>query len=88
MMGCQHGAKNTLDLNYLYLAEKRGVQVMAETRVVDVKPLGDEADGSAGYEVTTVCSTAFRESVDASDSPAVPWSSRRRRWEAWSFFSI
>ncbi len=59
MMGCQHGAKNTLDLNYLYLAEKRGVQVMAETRVVDVKPLEGKADGSAGYEVTTVCSTAF-----------------------------
>ena len=40
MMGCQHGAKNTLDLNYLYLAEKRGVQIFAETKVVDVKPLG------------------------------------------------
>ncbi len=26
MMGCRHGAKNTLDMNYLYLAEKRGAQ--------------------------------------------------------------
>ena len=42
MMGCRHGAKNTLDLNYLYLAEKRGAQVFPETRVVDVRPL----DGS------------------------------------------
>ena len=48
MMGCRHGAKNTLDMNYLYLAEKRGAQVFAETRVVDVKPLG-AADGNNGY---------------------------------------
>ncbi len=59
MMGCKHGAKNTLDLNYLYLAEKRGVQVFSETKVVDVKPLGATSDGSAGYEVHTVKSTAF-----------------------------
>ena len=58
MMGCRHGAKNTLDLNYLYLAEKRGAQVFAETRVVDVKPLGS-TDGSDGYEVVTEKSTAF-----------------------------
>ncbi len=58
MMGCRHGAKNTLDQNYLYLAEKRGVQVFAETRVVDVSPLG-AADGSAGYQVATVRSTSL-----------------------------
>ena len=39
MMGCRYGAKNTLDQNYLYLAEKRGAQVFAETNVVDVRPL-------------------------------------------------
>ncbi len=44
MMGCRHGAKNTLDQNYLYLAEKRGAQVFPETRVIDVRPLGG-ADG-------------------------------------------
>ena len=54
MMGCRHGAKNTLDLNYLYLAEKLGAQIFAETRVVDVRPLDGRADGSAGYEVRTV----------------------------------
>jgi cholesterol oxidase len=59
MMGCRHGAKNTLDLNYLYLAEKHGARVFAETRVIDVKPLGNAADGSAGYEVRTVKSTAW-----------------------------
>ena len=58
MMGCRHGAKNTLDLNYLYLAEKRGAKIFAETRVVDVRALGGVADGSAGYEVHTVNSLA------------------------------
>ncbi len=59
MMGCRHGAKNTLDMNYLYLAEKRGAKVFAETRVVDVQPLDGVVDGSAGYRVSTEKSTAF-----------------------------
>jgi len=59
MMGCRYGAKNTLDLGYLYLAEKHGARVFPETRVVNVKPLGGISDGSAGYEVDTVKSTAF-----------------------------
>ncbi len=59
MMGCRHGAKNTLDMNYLYLAEKHGAKVFAETRVIDVRPLNSIEDGSEGYEVTTVDSTAI-----------------------------
>jgi cholesterol oxidase len=59
MMGCRFGAKNTLDRNYLYLAEKRGAQVFPETKVVDVRPLDGASDGSAGYEVSTVKSTAW-----------------------------
>ncbi|HUO60972.1 MAG TPA: GMC family oxidoreductase [Candidatus Acidoferrales bacterium] len=59
MMGCKVGAKNTLDLNYLYLAEKRGAQVFAETKVVDVRPLAGATDGRKGYEVTTVRSTSL-----------------------------
>jgi len=59
MMGCQHGAKNTLDLNYLYLAERRGTQIFAETQVVDVKPLDANTHGGSGYEVHTVKSTAW-----------------------------
>jgi cholesterol oxidase len=59
MVGCRFGAKNSLDKNYLYLAEKRGVQVFAETKVVDVRPLNGKPDGSNGYEVRTVKSTAF-----------------------------
>lgn len=59
MMGCRYNAKNTLDKNYLYLAEKHGARVFAETRVVDVQPLEGKADGSAGYGVGTVRSTAW-----------------------------
>ena len=59
MMGCRNGAKNTLDKNYLYLAEKRGAVVFPETRVVEVRPLNAKPDGSDGYEVFTVKSTAL-----------------------------
>ena len=59
IVGCRYGAKNTLDLGYLYLAEKHGAQVFPETRVVNVKPLRGASDGSAGYEVDTVRSTAW-----------------------------
>ena len=58
MVGCRYNAKNTLDKNYLYFAEKRGAQVIAETRVVDIAPLG-AADGSEGYRLTVERSTAW-----------------------------
>lgn len=59
IMGCRFGAKNTLDFNYLYLAEKHGAQVFPETKVVDVKPLHGATDGAHGYEVHTVRSTSW-----------------------------
>jgi cholesterol oxidase len=59
MVGCRFNAKNSLDKNYLYLAEKHGASVFAETRVVDVRPLHGKMDGSDGYEVFTESSTAF-----------------------------
>jgi len=59
MMGCRYNAKNTLDKNYLYLAEKHGAKVFAETRVTDVVPLNGRADGDAGYEVRTEDSLAW-----------------------------
>jgi cholesterol oxidase len=52
MVGCPHGAKNSLVKNYLWLAERRGAKVMPERQVVDVRPLR-AADGSDGYLVTT-----------------------------------
>nr|BFE86318.1 hypothetical protein GCM10020093_089190 [Planobispora longispora] len=38
MTGCRHGAKNMLIKNYLYLAEKAGAKVHAETTVAAVRP--------------------------------------------------
>jgi cholesterol oxidase len=52
MVGCPHGAKNTLVKNYLWLAEHRGVDVQDLRTVTDVRPLG-AADGSEGYAVTS-----------------------------------
>ena len=52
MVGCRDGAANTLTKNYLWFAEKRGAQILAEREVVDVAPLG-AADGSDGYRVTS-----------------------------------
>lgn len=51
MLGCRVGAKNTLDLNYLYLAEQLGAHVLPEHRVVDLQPAG-ASDGSDGWLVT------------------------------------
>ncbi len=58
MVGCVHGAKNTLVKNYLYFAEKLGARVMPERTVIDVRPI-DASDGAAGYEVESVRSGAW-----------------------------
>ncbi|WP_084466832.1 FAD-dependent oxidoreductase [Nocardia arthritidis] len=52
LLGCRHGAKNSLVKNYLYLAERLGVEVRPERTVVDIRPLG-APDGTDGYAVTT-----------------------------------
>ncbi len=54
MVGCRHGAKNTLDKNYLFLAERLGATVIDEMKVVDATPLGGALDGSKGYQVRAV----------------------------------
>ena len=51
MVGCRHGAKNTLVKNYLYFAEKWGAQVWPETEVRDVRPLPPNQPDGARYEV-------------------------------------
>ena len=48
MIGCRHNAKNSLDRNYLYLAERAGAEVHPEHEVVDLEPLP-----RGGYVVTT-----------------------------------
>jgi cholesterol oxidase len=52
MIGCPHGAKNTLVKNYLWLAERAGAEVLPERMAVDVRPIG-APDGSEGYEIAT-----------------------------------
>ncbi|MCB9532491.1 MAG: GMC family oxidoreductase [Myxococcales bacterium] len=52
MVGCTIGAKNSLDKNYLYFAEKAGARVVPDTKVTDVRPIG-AADGSDGYTIHT-----------------------------------
>ena len=51
MTGCRVGAKNTLDRNYLYIAENRGAVVLPETEVVFVQPRAGSEDGAEGYTV-------------------------------------
>ncbi len=58
MLGCPHGAKNTLVKNYLWFAEHLGVRVMPERTVVDIRPLG-ASDGGDGYAVTSERSGAW-----------------------------
>ena len=57
MTGCRHNAKNSLDKNYLYLAQKRGAKILAETFVHDVKPIGES--GESGYEIHVRDSTEW-----------------------------
>jgi cholesterol oxidase len=57
MTGCRHGAKNTLVKNYLWLAERLGVEVHPLTTALAVRPAG------SGYRVETTRTGAwFRRS--------------------------
>lgn len=51
MVGCRHGAKNSLDKNYLHLAQRLGVSLLADTQVRCVAPLGSGQDGAQGWQV-------------------------------------
>ncbi|GAA3374530.1 GMC family oxidoreductase [Streptomyces sannanensis] len=56
MTGCRHGAKNTLNENYLFLAERAGAVVHPMTTVVAVTE-----DGDGGYRVTSVSTDRRRK---------------------------
>lgn len=49
MLGCRYNAKNTLDKNYLWLAQDLGAEIVANSLVYDVKPQGTK--GENGYEI-------------------------------------
>jgi cholesterol oxidase len=60
MVGCRYNAKNTLPKNYLYFAGKNGVKVVAESEVVDIRPLPPTSlPADAKYVVTYRASTRF-----------------------------
>lgn len=56
MTGCRHDAKNTLDKNYLYLAEKKGAKIMPLCRVTGVRPWinPDSSEANPIYKVEFV----------------------------------
>ncbi len=51
MVGCRHNAKNTLDKNYLYFAEKHGAEVRPEANVCSIRPLYGRQPTGARYEI-------------------------------------
>ncbi|MGW2566673.1 GMC family oxidoreductase N-terminal domain-containing protein [Streptomyces sp. NPDC001537] len=57
MTGCRHGAKNTLNENYLHLAEKAGTVVHPMTTVVSITD-----DSQGGYAVATLPTDEKRKS--------------------------
>ncbi|MBF0120128.1 MAG: GMC family oxidoreductase [Desulfobacterales bacterium] len=61
MTGCRNNAKNTLDKNYLYFAEKLGVKIIPEHEVTKIEPISknDKKDGSEGYNVEIRKITGF-----------------------------
>lgn len=53
MVGCRYGAKNTLDTNYLYFAEKAGALVFPETQATRIVPQANS------FSVETFRSTSW-----------------------------
>jgi cholesterol oxidase len=58
MVGCRYNAKNTLPKNYLHLAERLGVQVLAERRAINIRQVLLEGS-SARFAVDHQSSTAW-----------------------------
>ncbi len=54
MVGCRYNAKNTLDKNYLYLAEAIGVNIYPETKATLIRECPND-----GYQIETIKSTSI-----------------------------
>jgi cholesterol oxidase len=52
MVGCRYNAKNTLDKNYLYFAEKHGAEIRPEATVTAIQPLNGDQSDDARYQIT------------------------------------
>ncbi len=55
MVGCRNGGKNSLDRNYLHLAEGLGVEIVPESEAILIEPLPE-----GGYAVTSRRTTGLR----------------------------
>ena len=53
MTGCRNNAKNTLDKNYLHLAQQLGATILSENEVIDVLPTTE------GYQVSFKSATTY-----------------------------
>lgn len=73
MTGCRNNSKNTLDKNYLYLAQHYGAKILAENEVYDVSPITTE-NGTNGYEVSIKTSTKLIRKKKKIRSKAVVFS--------------
>ena len=57
MTGCRDDGKNTLDKNYLHLAEALGVQIVPETEVIGLRP------ARHGYSLITRKATGLKRPI-------------------------
>jgi len=69
MTGCPNNSKNTLDKNYLYLAQKLGVEIIAEHEVVNVILSSKDE-----YEVSFKKSTKYFSKVKKVQSKGIVFS--------------
>ena len=72
MTGCRHNAKNTLDKNYLYLAQQLGAEISAENEVRAIKPMSK--NGDKGYEISFRKSTTYFSKVQTIKAKGVIFS--------------
>ncbi len=74
MTGCRHNAKNTLDKNYLYLAQNLGATILAENEAYDVTPLIAKNESDSAYIVHVKSSTKLFASKKKYTAKAVIFS--------------
>lgn len=72
MLGCRYNSKNTLDKNYLWLAQQLGTEIVAEALVYDVQPQGK--NGENGYQINYKDSTSYFGKKHSVTSDAVIFS--------------
>ena len=78
LTGCKHGSKNTLDKNYLYLAQKYGAVILPYREVTNIVP---QQDGSYILKVKDTSKNLKKPPI----SRPIKSLSQQEHWELWSF---